>query len=184
MANHQLTLPFAFVIIAGSLALVELLRSNLAIMLLASLSIVYPLSQQSRQSDASNPSSNQISRYIDTKCLPSISRALRNHTVALGDFVWGHMWGVGVEIKTDPLYPAGAETSTTSTSANGMKGSAKKEAKGKGAEVDGMDVDLGVNKEPGLTRVDDVQQQAVEVLTGIFKVRRTRRTYRAYITVI
>ena len=132
-------------------------------MLLASMSIAYPLSQTCRES---NPT---ISRYIHTKCLPSIARALRNHTVALGDFVWGHMWGVGVEIKTDPLGPAGESTSSSS----GMQSGVRKEAKGKGVEVDGMDVDLGVNKEVGLSRVDDVQQQAIEVLTGIFKVSHT-----------
>ena len=43
-------------------------------------------------------------------------------------------------------------------------------AKGKGVELDDMDVDLGVQTEVDLSRVDNVQQQAIEVLTGIFKV--------------
>jgi hypothetical protein len=130
-------------------------------MLLASLSIVHPLAQTSRQTVPS------ISRYIDTKCLPSIARALRNHTVALGDFVWGHMWGVGVEIKTDPINPEGlAGGATMSKAKAGIVGSAK----GKGVELDDMDVDLGVQTEVDLSRVDNVQQQAIEVLTGIFKV--------------
>lgn len=45
-------------------------------------------------------------------------------------------------------------------------------AKGKGVELDDMDVDLGVQTDVDLSRVDNVQQQAIEVLTGIFKVSR------------
>jgi hypothetical protein len=77
------------------------------------------------------------------------------------------MWGVGVEIKTDPINPEGlAGGATMSKAKAGIAGSAK----GKGVELDDMDVDLGVQTEVDLSRVDNVQQQAIEVLTGIFKV--------------
>lgn len=72
-----------------------------------------------------------------------------------------------MEIKTDPINPEGLACGATMSKVKaGIAGSAK----GKGVELDDMDVDLGVQTEVDLSRVDNVQQQAIEVLTGIFKV--------------
>lgn len=100
---------------------------------------------------ASHPN---ISRYIYTKCLPSIARALRNHAISLGDYVWGHMWGVGVDV------PVEKAEDTVGTGA------------GKGKESAGgeMEVDEKDGGERGRDEVA-VRRQAVEVLMGIFQVR-------------
>jgi hypothetical protein len=129
-------------------------------MLLASISVVHSLSSTTAHSSPS------ICRYINTKCLPSIARALRNHTITLGDFVWGHMWGVGVEIKVDLVGP------TSETTTNGGSTAGADKGKQMERDMDAMDVDKSTrDKDAKLAQLDNVQKQAIEVLSGMYKVR-------------
>lgn len=95
-----------------------------------------------------------ISRYIYTKCLPSVTRALRNHAISLGDYVWGHMWGVGVDVPVEK-----AEDTV------GIRNGKGKESMGGAMEVDGKENGGEMPRDEG-----SVRKQAVEVLMGIFQV--------------
>lgn len=129
---------------AGNVALVALLKANLAIMLLASMSVVLPLVESTKDGNQA------LTRYTNSKCLPSLSRTLRNHTIALGDYVWGHLWGVGIEPPVDAFKRPEAT-------------SAEKAA-------DNMVIDAHHDAQEDVPdTLEDLQAQATEVLTGLYQ---------------